>query len=195
MSEAHKQFLEQVFGKARSRNRWSERPIAPETLRELYELTKLGPTSMNCCPARFYFLVSDGAKQRLAPHLAENNRSKSLAAPCVALIAYDSSFYENMSKLFPIRAGMGAMFANNAALASSTAFRNGTLQGAYLIVVARALGLDCGPMSGFDNAGVDREFFTGTTVKSNFLCALGYANDEPFPRLPRLTFAEAAAVL
>jgi 3-hydroxypropanoate dehydrogenase len=193
--ETDDSFVDRVFSTARSRNRWSDRSIAPETLARLYDLVKLGPTSMNCSPARFRFLLSDKAKQRLAPHLAEGNRIKTLTAPCVAIIAYDSAFYDMLPKLFPIREGMRDMFANNEALASSTAFRNGTLQGAYLIIAARALGLDCGPMSGFNNAGVDHEFFAGTLLKSNFLCALGYANDELLPRLPRLTFEEAATVL
>jgi len=187
--------LERIFLAARSRNRWSEKPVDGKLLERLYDLLKLGPTSMNCSPARFTFLISDAAKKRLAPHLAEANRVKCGTAPCVAIIAYDSAFYERMPKLFPIREGMRDMFAANEALASSTAFRNGTLQGAYLIVAARALGLDCGPMSGFNNAGVDQEFFAGTTIKSNFLCALGYASDEPFPRLPRLSFEEAASIL
>jgi len=150
---------------------------------------------MNCSPARFRFLTSEDAKKRLAPHLAEGNRAKCATAPCVVIIAFDSAFYERMPKLFPIREGMRDVFAANDALASSTAFRNGTLQGAYLIIAARAIGLDCGPMSGFNNAGVDQEFFAGTTIKSNFLCALGYAADEPLPRLPRLSFEEAAGIL
>ena len=180
---------------ARSRNSWSDHPVPEALIRKLYERLKFGPTSMNSSPARFRFLVSHEAKERLAPHLMEANRAKTLAAPWVAIIAYDSAFYEQMPKLFPVREGMREMFASNDALAQATAFRNGTLQGAYLIVAARQLGLDCGPMSGFDNASVDAEFFAGTSIKSNFLCTLGYANDEPFPRLPRLDFDEAAEIL
>lgn len=180
---------------ARSRNSWADKPVAPELLRKLYDLLKLGPTSMNTSPARFRFLTSPEAKGRLEPHLAEGNRAKTVNAPCVAIIGYDSAFFEEMPFLFPIREGARDMFASNAGLSQATAFRNGTLQGAYLIVAARLLGLDCGPMSGFDPAGVDAEFFAETTIKSNFLCSLGYADDEVFPRLPRLPFDRACAVM
>lgn len=183
-----------VFG-GRSRNSWSSRAVPVELVHRLYDLVKLGPTSMNCSPARFRFLMSDAAKQRLLPHLMEGNKAKTMAAPCVAIIAIDQQFYDRMPQLFPINDGARDIFAGNLALAETTAVRNGTLQGAYLIVAARLLGLDCGPMSGFDNAGVDAEFFAGTSLRSNFLCALGYADDEPFPRLPRLEFDEAAQIL
>lgn len=179
----------------RSRNTWSDRPISEELVRKLYDIVKFGPTSMNSSPARFKFLVSQAAKDRLAGHAMEGNRAKIQGAPCVAIIAMDEAFYEEMPKLFPIREGIRDMFAGNAELAKSTAFRNSTLQGAYLIVAARLLGLDCGPMSGFNPAGVDAEFFAGTALKSNFICSLGYANDEPFPRLPRLSFDEAAELI
>jgi len=179
----------------RSRNKWSDKPVAIELLQQLYDTVKLGPTSLNSSPARFRFLLSQSARERLAPHALEGNRNKILTAPCVVIVAYDTAFYEQMPKLLPIREGIKELFAGNAELAQTTAFRNGTLQGAYLIIAARLLGLDCGPMSGFSHAGVDSEFFEGTTLKSNFLCALGYANDEPFPRLPRLTFEEATEVL
>lgn len=185
---------ELIFSR-RSRNSWSDKLVSEELLHQLYELLRLGPTSLNCSPARFRFLCSRGAKERLVPALMETNRAKTLAAPCVAIIAYDQEFYEKMPQLFPSRPGIREMFAANGEAAQITAFRNGTLQGAYLIVAARALGLDCGPMSGFDNAAVDAAFFAGTPLKSNFLCALGYPNDEPFPRLPRLDFAEAAELL
>jgi 3-hydroxypropanoate dehydrogenase len=187
--------LDVLFHKARSRNAWSDKPISLDVLEQIYEALSLGPTSMNCSPARFLFLVSKEAKERLAPHLMEGNRAKTLAAPCVAVIGYDSAFYEKMPHLFPVREGIREMFHGNQELAKATAFRNGTLQGAYLMMAARAHGLDCGPMSGFNNAGVDEEFFSGTTIKSNFLCSLGYAVDTPFPRLPRLSFDDASSVL
>lgn len=185
---------ELIFSR-RSRNSWSDKPVSEAQLHSLYDLARLGPTSLNCSPARFRFLRSREAKERLAPLLMETNRAKALAAPCVVIIAYDVEFFEKMPQLFPSRPGIREMFAANAEAAQVTAFRNGTLQGAYLMVAARTIGLDCGPMSGFDNAAVDAEFFAGTPLKSNFLCGLGYPNDEPFPRLPRLDFAEAADVL
>ena len=185
---------EAIFS-GRSRNRWSDRTVPTSLIHRLYELVKLGPTSMNSSPARFRFLMSQEAKERLAPHLMEANRAKTVAAPCVVIVAYDAAFYEAMPQLFPSRPGIRDMFAGNQQLSQTTAFRNSTLQGGYLMIAARALGLDCGPMSGFDNAAVDAEFFADTTVKSNFLCALGFANDEPFPRLPRLAFAEASEIL
>ncbi len=186
--------IESIFA-ARSRNAWTDQPVPEALIRKLYDLVKMGPTSMNSSPARFRFLTSKTAKERLAGHLMEANRAKTVAAPCVAIIATDTRFFDEMPRLFPIRPDAGDMFASNDALATSTAFRNGTLQGAYLIVAARALGLDCGPMSGFDPAGVDAEFFAGTSLKTNFLCSLGYASDEPFPRLPRLPFEDAAEIL
>lgn len=179
----------------RSRNSWSSRAVTESQVRELYDIVKLGPTSMNSSPARFRFLLSAEARERLATHALATNADKIRAAPCVAIIAWDSAFFEEMPRLFPIREGVRDMFAANNRLSSDTAFRNSTLQGAYLMVAARMLGLDCGPMSGFDAAAVDVEFFATTTLKTNFLCALGYADDEPFPRLPRLPFEDAAQVL
>ena len=190
----HAKAIARAF-EGRSRNKWSDKPVSIELLKQLYDTVKLGPTSLNSCPARFRFLVSQSARERLAPHAMEGNRNKILTAPCVVIVAYDTAFYEQLPRLLPIREGIKDLFANNAELAQITAFRNGTLQGAYLIIAARLLGLDCGPMSGFNHGGVDSEFFEGTTLKSNFLCAIGYANDEPFPRLPRLTFEEAVEVL
>ena len=180
---------------ARARHSWSDRSIPENLIRELYDAVKRGPTSMNSSPARFKFLVSQNAKERLAKHAMEGNRPKIVQAPCVAIVALDEAFYEQMPRLFPIRDGIRDMFAGNKPLAQSTAFRNSTLQGAYLIVAARLLGLDCGPMSGFDPPAVDAEFFAGTTLKSNFICSIGYANDTPFPRLPRLPFEDAAELL
>ncbi len=165
-------------------------------LEELYALMRLGPTSANCCPARILFLRSPAAKERLRPALSQGNLTKTLAAPVTAIIAYDTHFYDRLEFLFPQQPQARSWFAANDSLARDTALRNGSLQGAYLIVAARALGLDAGPMSGFDNARVDAEFFTGTPVRSNFLCNLGYGDATRLrPRLPRLDFAEACEVL
>lgn len=156
----------------------------------------LGPTSANCCPMRIAFLRSPAAKERLRPALSQGNLAKTLAAPVTAIVAYDTRFYDRMELLFPHQPQARSWFAANGTLARDTALRNGSLQGAYLIIAARALGLDAGPMSGFDNARVDAEFFAGTPVQSNFLCNLGYGDAGRLrPRLPRLSFAEACTVL
>lgn len=187
--------LDQLFRTARTRNAWRPEPIPEATLREVYELAKWGPTSANVSPARFVFLTTPEAKARLAPHLSNANRAKTVAASAVAIIAYDLNFADKIPQLFPQNPGAAAWFADPA-VAQETAFRNGSLQGAYLMLAARALGLDCGPMSGFDKAGVDAEFFAGTEVRTNFICSLGYGTDENlFPRLPRLPFDEAAQLL
>jgi 3-hydroxypropanoate dehydrogenase len=199
-----------LFRKARTHNAWSDRPVSDELLRQLYDLMKWGPTSANLSPARMVFLRSREAKERLRPALMQGNVDKTMSAPVTAIVAYDQLFYEKAPKLFPVNPGMRDMFAKSPELAEVTAFRNGTLQGAYLIVAARALGLDCGPMSGFDNAKVDEEFFpppvgregTGNEVKlagrmrSNFLCNLGYGNPAGiYPRGPRLDFEEVCQLL
>lgn len=187
--------LDILFRQARSHNGWTDEPVGDDTLMALHDLVKMGPTSMNCCPARFVFLTSDEGKERIKPLLMEGNVDKSMAAPVLAIIGYDLAFYEKMDKLFPIR-DVRPMFEGNAELASVTAFRNGTLQGAYLMTAARALGLDCAPMSGFNNAGVDDEFFAGTQVKSNFICGLGYGDTSKlFPRLPRFEFEDACQIV
>ena len=183
--------LDRLFNQSRSRNAWAKESLPEETWRRLYDLVKHAPTSMNTSPARFVFVTSDAGKARLAPLVMEANRAKMIAAPCVVIIGQDMNFYEKLPQLFPPRPQAAEMFAGNRALADVTAFRNSTLQGGYLIMAARALGLDVGPMSGFDNAGVDAEFFAGTSIKSNFICALGHGTDESFPRLPRLSFEEA----
>jgi 3-hydroxypropanoate dehydrogenase len=185
----------QAIFEGRSRNSWSDRPVPAELIRQLYDLVKLGPTSMNSSPARFRFVVSQEARNRLADCAMGPNQDKIRTAPCVVIIATDECFHERMPQLFPIREGVREMFAQNDGLRASTAFRNSTLQGAYLIVAARLLGLDCGPMSGFNPAALDEAFFAGTTLKTNFICAIGYANDTSFPRLPRLTFEEAAEII
>lgn len=187
--------LDQLFRTARTRNAWRPEPIPEATLREIYELAKWGPTSANVSPARFVFLTTPEAKARLAPHLSNANRAKTMAASAVAIVAYDLNFADKIPQLFPQNPGAAAWFADPA-VAQETAFRNGSLQGAYLILAARALGLDCGPMSGFDKAGVDAELFAGTEIRTNFICSLGYGTDENlFPRLPRLPFDEAVQLL
>ena len=184
--------LDQLFRTARTHNGWTDRPVTDEQLRELYDILKLGPTSANSSPARFVWVRSAEGKSRLSALASTNNQAKILAAPVTVIIGYDLDFAEQMPKLFPARAeAMKAAF-KDPVLAQTTAFRNSTLQGAYLILAARALGLDCGPMSGFNNEAVDREFFAGTRIKSNFICSIGYGTNETLhPRNPRLTFDEA----
>ncbi|CAN5227147.1 malonic semialdehyde reductase [soil metagenome] len=185
--------LDTLFRAARTRNAWVDE-APPESLwRELYEVVKFGPTSANCCPARFVFVTSTEGKARLGPLMSEGNQ-KALAAPCIVIIGHDIEFTEKMAELFPHNLEAKHWFGpSGSEKRIETAFRNGTLQGAYLMLAARAMGLDCGPMSGFDNAKVDAEFFADTSIKSNWLCALGHGADTPFPRSPRLSFDEAAS--
>jgi 3-hydroxypropanoate dehydrogenase len=202
--------LDTLFREARSHYSWQKKEVSEETLRQLYDLMKWGPTSANMNPARFVFLQSERAKERLRPILAPGNVEKAMTAPVIVIVAYDIKFYENAAKLFPHNPAMRDNFANNPQLVEVTARRNSSLQGAYLLLAARALGLDCGPMSGFDNAALDREFFDAGRdcagcdeeffpegrLKSNFLINLGYGDGEKiFPRLPRLTFEEACMVV
>jgi 3-hydroxypropanoate dehydrogenase len=202
--------LNQIFREARTNNAWLDKPVSDETLRQLYDLMKWGPTSANGSPARFVFLRTKEAKERLRPALAPGNVEKTMAAPVTVIIAYDLLFFEKLPKLFPHASGMRDLFGQNPQLVEETAKRNSSLQGAYLMIAARALGLDCGPMSGFDNARVDeeffgagkecegceQEFFPAGHVKSNFLCNLGYGDESKlFPRGPRLTFNEACTPL
>lgn len=187
--------LDQLFLSARTHGKWLDKPVPDELLKRLASLVVLGPTSANSEPARFVFVKSPEAKKRLEPHLIEGNRAKTMEAPVCAIIAYDLEFYENLPKLFP-HVDARSWFTGSETLVRDTAFRNSSLQGAYLILAARALGLDAGPMSGFDNAGVDREFFPDGRVKSNFLCNLGYADHAALkPRLPRLEFDEFAQIV
>lgn len=185
--------LNQLFLTARTRNGWTDRPVSEAQIRELYDVFKFGPTSANSCPARFVWVMSAAGKQKLSALASEGNKAKILAAPLTVIIGHDLDFGEQMPKLFPARGeAMRDMFRANAPMAQTVAFRNGSLQGAYLILAARAMGLDCGPMSGFDNDGVDKEFFAGTHIKSNFICCLGYgSNIHLHPRNPRLSFDEA----
>jgi 3-hydroxypropanoate dehydrogenase len=187
--------LDQLFLDARSRNAWKPETLPEETWRRLYELVRHGPTVANLSPARFVFVTSEAAKARLLPHLSEANRAKSAVAPAIVIVAYDLDFAAKAAELFPSRPQIGDGFKANPEAARTAAFRSGSLQGAYLILAARALGLDAGPMSGFDNAGVDAEFFAGTNIKSNFVIALGHGVDTSYPRLPRLKFEDAAQIL
>jgi nitroreductase len=187
--------LDTLFRTARSQNKWRDRPITREQLAAIYELMKWGPTSANSFPARIVFVMTPDGKKRLAPCVFEGNRPKVMAAPVTAIIGYDTRFYEWLPRLFPHK-DMRAAFVDKPDFAAQSAFRNSTLQGAYLMLAARAIGLDCGPMSGFDNAAVDREFFPGDRVKSNFICALGYGDRSGvLDRLPRPRFDEVCAVL
>jgi 3-hydroxypropanoate dehydrogenase len=186
--------LDQLFRLARTRNGWTDRTVSEEQLRELYDLMKFGPTSANCCPARFVWVRSAEGKARLGACASQGNRPKILVAPVTVIIGYDLDFAEQLPKLFPARGEQMKAIFKDPQLAQATAFRNSSLQGAYLILAARSLGLDTGPMSGFDNDRVDAEFFAGTRIKSNFICSIGYGSDENLhPRNPRLTFDEAGS--
>ena len=202
--------LDILFRDARSYATWQPRPVSDETLHALYELLKWAPTSANAAPARFAFLRSKEAKERLRPALAPLNVEKTMTAPVTVIIGCDMKFYEQLPKLFPHNPGMAKMFESSPELIEATARRNATLQGAHLIMAARALGLDCGPLSGFDHTRIDEEFFSAGKpcfgceqeffpeghVKSNFLCNLGYGDPAGLrPRLPRLAFAEACSLL
>lgn len=187
--------LDQLFRDGRTLSHWLDKPVDDALLRAVYDLAKMGPTSANCSPAHILFIRSRAAKQRLEPCLAAGNKAKTMAAPATAVIAYDLDFPDRLPHLFP-HADARSWFAGNVPLIEATAFRNATLQGAYLILAARALGLDCGPMSGFDNAMLDAEFFPGGRIRSNFLINIGYGDRATLhPRLPRLAFDEACELL
>lgn len=187
--------LDLIFREARTHNGWETRKVSRPLIQAVYDLMKWGATSANCSPARFVFIASDEGRARLKPFLSGNNADKTMKAPVCVIIAHDLEFYEKLPQLFP-HTDARSWFVGNEELIKTTAFRNGTLQGAYLMIAARALGLDCGPMSGFDNAGVDKEFLSGTTWKSNFLCNIGYGTAENlFPRSPRLAFDEACKII
>jgi 3-hydroxypropanoate dehydrogenase len=209
-NQLSEQGLDLLFRNARTHNGWQNKPVGEEVLRQLYDVLKWGPTSANSCPARFLFLRSEGAKARLKPCLAPGNVDKTMAAPVTVIVAYDLKFYQKLPRLFPHNPGMSKLFADNPQLVEATAKRNSSLQGAYMIMAARALGLDCGPMSGFDNArldeeffgagkeceGCEQEFFPEGQLKSNFLCNLGYGDPAQLhPRSPRLEFDEACKLL
>jgi 3-hydroxypropanoate dehydrogenase len=187
--------LDQLFREARTYNAFLPKEVTDEQLHALYDLAKFGPTSANCSPMRVVFVKSKAAKEKLKPFLSEGNRAKTLAAPVTAIIANDHTFYDKLPQLFP-HADARSWFTGNQQMADVTAFRNATLQGAYVIMAARSIGLDCGPMSGFDNAGLDEAFFAGTPIKSNFLINIGYgdASRDLYARSPRLSFDEACRV-
>ena len=202
--------LNQIFREARTHIAWIDKPVSDDTLQSLYDLVKWGPTSANSSPARFVFVRSREGKERLRPILAPGNLQKTMTAPVTVIVAYDLLFYEKLPRLFPPSPTMRDHFKQNPQLVEATAKRNSSLQGAYLIIAARSLGLDCGPMSGFDNArldeeffgagkecdGCEQEFFPEGHVKSNFLCNLGYGDPSKlYPRSPRLDFNEACTLL
>ena len=185
--------LDLLFLGARTHNGWQNRAVPEALLRRAVEIAKMGPTSANSSPMRLVFVRSKEGKERLRPALSEGNLLKTMAAPVTAIVAYDLAFYELLPRLFPHAPDARSWFAGKEAAIAETAFRNGSLQGAYLILALRALGLDCGPMSGFDKKIVDEAFFAGTTLRANFLMNIGYGDPAKlFPRSPRLEFAEIA---
>ncbi|KRA56117.1 malonic semialdehyde reductase [Caulobacter sp. Root655] len=195
MSKLDAAALAQLYTEARTRNGWKPEPVPEAVLHELYDLVKFGPTAANTTPARFIFVSSPEAKARLAPLTSGSNGPKILKAPVTVIVGYDLDFPETLDKLFPNAPGAKTWFGDPVAKETG-ALRNSSLQGGYFILAARALGLDTGPMSGFDNAAVDAEFFAGTNIKSNFIVSIGYGNDEGlFPRNPRLDFEEAAKII
>jgi 3-hydroxypropanoate dehydrogenase len=188
--------LDQLYLSARTNNKWQARDVPDSVLQELVDLAKMGPTSANCQPSRFLFIKSSAAKQRLKPFLSANNAEKTMQAPVCTIVAFDLKFYEQLPRLFPHNLEARSWFEGKADHITTTALRNSSLQGAYMILAARALGLDTGPMSGFDNDGVDKEFFPEGTVKSNFLCNVGYGDPAGVrPRGPRFPFDEMAKIL
>ncbi len=187
--------LDQLFRSARSQNKWLPTPVSATLLHALYDLLRMGPTSANCSPARFVFVTTDAGREKLKPHLSPNNVNKVMTAPVTVIIGYDLKFYDKLPQLFP-HTDARSWFVGNDQLIQTTAFRNGTLQGAYLMLAARSLGLDCGPMSGFSNAAVDEAFFPNSSVESNFICGLGHGDPSGvFARSPRLPFDEACQIV
>ena len=188
--------LDIVFRNARTHNEWLDDPVTDDDLRAIFEVMKFGPTTANSSPARFVFLRSRESREKLAPHLSEGNREKTLRAPMCAIVAYDLEFYERLGRLFPHDRTARSWFAGKDEHIRVTALRNGSLQGAYFIIAARSLGFDCGPMSGFDNDGVDAAFLAGSGWRSNFLCNLGHGDaSKLFPRNPRLDFDDACRIV
>jgi len=196
MTALDHQALAQLFTAAHTHNAWKPDPIDAATLRDLYDLMKWAPTSANCSPARFVFVQSPAGKERLRPAMDAGNLEKTMIAPVTVIVATDFEFYKNLPRLFPHSPDSRSWFEGKPAVIESGGFRNATLQGAYLLLAARALGLDCGPMSGFNNALVDAEFFAGTAIRSNFLINLGHGEPSGvFPRSPRLAFEEACQIV
>ena len=195
VGEIDQAVIDQLLMEARSQNTWQDRDVSDDQLNRIFEIMKMGPTSANCSPARIIFIRTEAAKERLRPHLSSGNTDKTMAAPVTAIVGYDMEFYEHLPRLFP-HDDARSWFTSSEDLARETAFRNGTLQGAYLMIAARMIGLDVGGMSGFDNAGVDAEFFAGTKVKSNFLVNIGYGDPSGvYPRHPRFDFADVAQII
>lgn len=189
------QSLDILFNEAKTYYAWQDKPVPHDLLRKIYDLAKMGATSANCSPMRVIFVESKEAKEKLKPCLAPANIEKSMSAPIVALMANDMEFYNHLPTLFP-HTDAKSWFVGNEELIKTTAFRNGTLQAAYLMLAARACRLDCGPMSGFDNVKLDETFFKGTSFKSNFICNLGYGDPKDlFPRSPRFNFADVCKIL
>lgn len=187
--------LDLLFREARTHNGWTDEEVSDVLLQAVFDLAKMGPTSANCSPLRIVYVKTQAAKEKLKPALIEGNVVKTMAAPVTAVLGYDLQFYEQLPKLFP-HTDARSWFLGNDDLIETTAFRNGSLQGAYFILAARALGLDCGPMSGFDNAMVDQAFFPDGKVKSNFICNLGYGDSSKlFPRSPRFDFDEVCKIV
>jgi len=196
MKPINQDALDVLFFNARTYTAWQDKPVSDDLLRRIYEVMKWAPTSANSNPGRILFLRTRESKERLKPALQPGNIDKTMSAPVVAILSYDETFYDHLPELFPNNASAKDWFASAPEFSKATAFRNGSLQGGYFILAARALGLDCGPMSGFDNAKVDQEFFGGTTFKSNFLCNLGYGDPTKlFPRNPRLSFEQACRLM
>ena len=196
VSRADPATLRLILTDARTQNVWQQRDVADDLLKEIYQIMKMGPTSANCCPARIVFLKSQASRERLRSALKPNNIDKTMSAPVTAIIAHDTAFWKHAETMFPQNPGAQLTFKDNPTGSEIAAFRNGSLQGAYFLIAARAVGLDCGPMSGFDNSLVDDEFFPDTTLKSNFLCNLGYGDpSKTFKRLPRFNFDEVCEIL
>jgi 3-hydroxypropanoate dehydrogenase len=188
--------LDAIFRAAHTQNKWQDKPVSNAVLMAIYDLMRWGPTAANCTPARIVFVTTPEAKARLKPHLDAGNRDKTMAAPATAIVGYDLDFPDKLPRLFPNAPGIKDAFAGKPDVIHTVAFRNSSLQGGYFIVAARALGLDCGPMSGFNHEGIDKEFFAGTNIKSNFICSLGYGDPAGvYPRNPRLSFDEACKIV
>lgn len=187
--------LDTVFRQARTYYSWADTPVTRVQMQAIYDLTRMGPTSANCQPARFVWCESRDAKERLAACVSDGNRPKVLAAPVTVIIGMDTTFYEKLPQVFPHDQTARSWFEGKPDVIRDTAFRNSSLQGAYFIMAARSIGLDCGPMSGFDKAKVDAAFFSGTPIETNFICSVGHGTEEKlFPRLPRLSFEEACEI-
>ena len=189
--------LDLLFREARSHNGWQDRPVSDDQLRQIYDLMKMGPTSSNCCPARIRFLRSQTEKERLDPAIVPSNKEKTNTAPVVAIIGHDLDYWIHFGRMFPqLPPPVRKRHEEDAAFVEETAFRNGSLQGAYFIIAARAIGLDCGAISGFDNAMVDKLFFVGTRIKSNFICNIGYADiSKMYRKFDRFAFDEVCEIL